>query len=235
MNTAANTRELRLVALSGVPLVRPGDDLCRMVLGALGDSGETLQTGDVLVLAQKIVSKARGRHVDLSRVSASARALQLAETVDKDPRLIELILSESSEVLRVRRDVMIVVHRLGFVMANAGIDLSNVDGNAGDTRALLLPSDPDGECEQLRRALLERTGAGVALGLDTTSLRPGDLLYFAEGDARVSHVAISLGGSHIIHSALGNGGVNINDLSGDLPIERRLGAMFVSARRMLAD
>jgi coenzyme F420-0:L-glutamate ligase / coenzyme F420-1:gamma-L-glutamate ligase len=163
LDTAARKRELRLVALGGVPLVRSGDDLCQAVLSALAGSGETLQTGDVLVLAQKIVSKARGRHVDLSRVSASARALELAKVVDKDPRLIELILAESVEVLRVRRDVMIVVHRLGFVMANAGIDLSNVDGSAGDARALLLPSDPDGECEQLRRSLLECTGTGVAV------------------------------------------------------------------------
>jgi coenzyme F420-0:L-glutamate ligase / coenzyme F420-1:gamma-L-glutamate ligase len=159
----AERRELRLIALGGVPLVRAGDDLCQTISSALAHSGEALQTGDVLVLAQKIVSKARGRHVDLSQVTASARALELAKVVDKDPRLIELILAESAEILRVRRDVIIVVHRLGFVMANAGIDLSNVDGNAGDTRALLLPSDPDGECEQLRRALLERTGAGVAV------------------------------------------------------------------------
>ena len=155
-------REVRLIALSGVPLVREGDDLCEIILDAIGRSGEKLSSGDVLVLAQKIVSKARGRHVELDHVTPSPRALELAKVVEKDPRVIELILRESSEVLRVRRDVMIVVHRLGFVMANAGIDFSNVDA-IQDTRVLLLPADPDAECERLRKALFERTGAGVAV------------------------------------------------------------------------
>jgi coenzyme F420-0:L-glutamate ligase/coenzyme F420-1:gamma-L-glutamate ligase len=83
--------------------------------------------------------------------------------VEKDPRVIELILRESSEVLRVRRDVLVVVHRLGFVMANAGIDFSNVDAEQEDSRVLLLPADPDGECGRLRAALLERVGASIAV------------------------------------------------------------------------
>lgn len=163
METVANRREVRLVALGGVPLVREGDDLCETILGAVGRSGEKLSSGDVLVLAQKIVSKARGRYVDLDRVTPSPRALELAKVVEKDPRVIELILRESSEVLRVRRDVLIVVHRLGFVMANAGIDFSNVDATEGDRRVLLLPADPDGECKRLRNALHERTAASVAV------------------------------------------------------------------------
>jgi coenzyme F420-0:L-glutamate ligase / coenzyme F420-1:gamma-L-glutamate ligase len=163
LETAAIKREVRLIALAGIPLVREGDDLCELIVNAVARSGERLVTGDVMVLAQKIVSKAQGRYVDLARVTPSARALELAKVVDKDPRIIEVILSESLEVLRARRDVLVVVHRLGFVMANAGIDLSNVDGNVEDTRALLLPTDPDGECDRIHRALLERTQASVGV------------------------------------------------------------------------
>jgi coenzyme F420-0:L-glutamate ligase/coenzyme F420-1:gamma-L-glutamate ligase len=162
LETAVTKREVRLIALSGVPLMREGDDLCEIILNAIGLSGEKLSSGDVLVLAQKIVSKARGRYVDLDQVTPSARALELAKVVEKDPRVIELILRESSEVLRVRRDVMIVVHRLGFVMANAGIDFSNVDATE-DARVLLLPADPDAECERLHKAVFERTGVNIAV------------------------------------------------------------------------
>jgi coenzyme F420-0:L-glutamate ligase/coenzyme F420-1:gamma-L-glutamate ligase len=143
--------------------VHEGDDLYEIVVSAVARSGEMLAPGDILVLAQKIVSKARGCHVDLATVAPSARALELSGIVDKDPRVIELILRESSEVLRTRRDVIVAVHRLGFVMANAGIDFSNVEGNVDETRALLLPRDPDGECRQLRNALLERTSVDVGV------------------------------------------------------------------------
>ncbi len=156
-------REIRLIALAGMPLVRAGDDVCDLIIRALAHSGEQLLAGDVIVIAQKIVSKAQGRHVDLAEVTPSARAQELAAIVDKDPRLIELILSESSEVLRARKDVLIVVHRLGFVMANAGIDMSNVEGNELNMRALLLPTDPDDECDRMRSMLLERTGAQVGV------------------------------------------------------------------------
>jgi coenzyme F420-0:L-glutamate ligase/coenzyme F420-1:gamma-L-glutamate ligase len=173
---AAVRRDLQLIALSGVPLVREGDDLCELILAAVRHSGEQLHHGDVLVLAQKIVSKARGRYVDLRTITPSARALELAKTVEKDARLIELILRESTEVLRVRRDVIIVAHHLGFVMANAGIDFSNVDSPSVDSssvdsdtnqcRALLLPEDPDKECEQIRRELRENTGSDIGVVLN---------------------------------------------------------------------
>lgn len=187
VETAARKRELRLIALAGVPLVREGDELSEVILNAVAESGEKLAAGDVIVLAQKIVSKAQGRYVDLARVIPSARALELAQIVDKDPRLIELILAESSEVLRVRRDVIIVEHRLGFVMANAGIDLSNVDGNEADARALLLPLDPDGECERLRANLLERTGASVGLIINDSHGRAW----------RNGTVGVAIGASHV--------------------------------------
>lgn len=151
------------MALAGVPLIHQGDDLCTVVLQAAAGSDERLRDGDVLVLAQKIVSKAQGRSVELTSITPSPRAKELAEIVGKDPRLVELVLRESVEVLRARRDVLIVVHRLGFVMANAGIDASNLQSEAQQSRALLLPEDPDGECRRLRDALRERAGADVGV------------------------------------------------------------------------
>jgi coenzyme F420-0:L-glutamate ligase/coenzyme F420-1:gamma-L-glutamate ligase len=153
----------RFVALAGVPLVKPGDDLATIILAALATSHEKLCDGDVVVVAQKIVSKAEGRIVRLASVFPSAEAQSLARKVNKDPRLVELILRESDEVVRHRRDVLIVAHRLGFVMANAGIDLSNVEQGSGDDTALLLPEDPDATCAQLRGAVKTLTGADVAV------------------------------------------------------------------------
>jgi len=160
---------LEIIAPATVPLVRPGDDLAAIVIDALGAAGETLRDGDVLALAQKIVSKAEDRYVALDSVSPSARAVALAEEVDKDPRLVELILRESTEVVRHRSGVLIVAHRLGTVMANAGIDASNVEplppgpDGAPRPRVLLLPEDPDASCARLREGLRARTGADVAV------------------------------------------------------------------------
>ena len=154
---------MKVIALSGVPLVRRGDDLAQIVIAAVSASNETLRSGDVVVIAQKIVSKAEGRAVALDSVTPSKRALELAALVGKDARLVELVLSESSEVLRCRKDVIVVVHRLGFVMANAGIDLSNIEQGASDTSALLLPLDPDATCALLRRRLAESVNAEVGV------------------------------------------------------------------------
>lgn len=153
----------RLIALSGVPLVNPGDDLTNIILAALAASQEQLRDGDVLVIAQKIVSKCAGRIVRLGSIESSAEAQALGREVNKDPRLVELILRESTEVIRKRRDVLIVAHRLGFIMANAGIDHSNVEQGMGDDTALLLPENPDETCAALRTRLKALTGADVAI------------------------------------------------------------------------
>lgn len=160
---AAEAADVRLVALAGVPAVEPGDDLAGIIVAALAASGESLRDGDILVLAQKIVSKAQGRAVPLASVAPSDRAKTLAQQVNKDPRLIELILRESSEVVRSHGELLIVAHCLGFVMANAGIDFSNVAQGKRDETALLLPEDPDRTCAELRAALRALTGADVAL------------------------------------------------------------------------
>jgi coenzyme F420-0:L-glutamate ligase/coenzyme F420-1:gamma-L-glutamate ligase len=162
MASDANRPPLILIPLRGVPLVQSGDDLAGIVVRALSQSNEKLQARDVLIIAQKIVSKAEGRFVDLKTVTPSPRAADLANATAKDPRVVELILAESTEVLRHRPGAIIVAHRLGFVLANAGIDMSNV-GPDGSERALLLPVDPDGSCRALRSALRERTGVDVAV------------------------------------------------------------------------
>jgi coenzyme F420-0:L-glutamate ligase / coenzyme F420-1:gamma-L-glutamate ligase len=156
----ASPAVLCLTALPGIPTVAAGADLARLVLDATERAAIALAEGDIFILAQKIVSKAEGRRVRLADVSPSARASDLARTVEKDPRLVELILQESQEVLRARPGVLIVVHRLGFVLANAGIDASNVEP---DDSVLLLPADPDASAERLRLSL--GAAVGVALGI----------------------------------------------------------------------
>ena len=140
------TARLELIALDGFPLVQPGDDLAQLIIDALADNGLALQAGDVLVIAQKIVSKAEDRYVRLADVTASAEALTLATQAAKDPRQVELILQESNEVIRVRPGVIIVEHRNGYVHANAGIDKSNIPNDVDDPQVLLLPQDPGQVC-----------------------------------------------------------------------------------------
>jgi coenzyme F420-0:L-glutamate ligase / coenzyme F420-1:gamma-L-glutamate ligase len=154
---------VEIVAVPSIPLVRKGDDLVALISEGLAQGGIVLRSGDVLVLAQKIVSKAEGRMVDLATVKPSAESIELAAKIQKDPRLVELILSESVRVVRTRPGVLIVEHRLGFVMANAGIDQSNVALPEEPQRALLLPVDPDGSAATLRERLSRRFGVSVAV------------------------------------------------------------------------
>jgi coenzyme F420-0:L-glutamate ligase / coenzyme F420-1:gamma-L-glutamate ligase len=154
---------LEVIALSGLPLIRAGDDLAELIASSLKQNGVEPRAQDVLVVAQKIVSKAEGRIVDLATVEPSAKARTLAAEVDKDPRLVEVILSESVRVVRARRNVLIVEHRLGFIMANAGVDQSNVAPADGSSRALLLPEDPDRSAETLRNGLAAETGIDLAV------------------------------------------------------------------------
>ena len=155
------TTALTLTALSAFPMVEPGDDLAELIIASLAASALQLADGDVLVLAQKIVSKSENRYAYLNEVSPGARALELAPQVDKDPRLVELILSESSEVVRSRPGVIIVEHRLGYVHANAGIDKSNIQSDEANPRVLLLPLDADSSASQLRQRILALTGKAV--------------------------------------------------------------------------
>lgn len=150
---------VELIALPGIPQVRPGADLAALIEDGLRAAGERLRRGDLLVVAQKVVSKAENRYRELDRIAPSARALEIAAAVDKDPRVVEVILGESRAVLRQVPGVLIVEHRLGFVMANAGVDASNIEqGGQAVRRLLLLPEDPDASAARLAAALGERTG-----------------------------------------------------------------------------
>jgi coenzyme F420-0:L-glutamate ligase/coenzyme F420-1:gamma-L-glutamate ligase len=152
-----------LAPFRGIKLVEPGDDLGAIAVAAFAANGIVPEDGDVLVLAQKIVSKAQGRYVDVTAVSPSKRALELARELDKDPRFVEVVLSESKRVVRHRPGLLIVEHRLGFVMANAGIDHSNLPTENGVERALLLPEDPDGSARALQQHLVGVFGRNIAV------------------------------------------------------------------------
>ncbi|MEJ2598705.1 MAG: coenzyme F420-0:L-glutamate ligase [Anaerolineales bacterium] len=148
---------LSLTPLLGIPMIQAGDDLVPILQDGLARAGIQLENGDVIVLAQKIVSKAEGRLVNLATIEPSQRALEMARQASKDPRLMEVILRESSAVLRVRPGTIIVEHRLGFVCASAGVDHSNVESSQGNPEdwVLLLPLDPDASA----RVICDRLGA----------------------------------------------------------------------------
>lgn len=156
---------LTLTPLPGIPKIKQGDDLVEIILQAAYRAGLVLEEGDILVLTQKIVSKSEGRQVNLADVVPSDQARQLAVQTDKDPRLVELNLSESRELLRVRKGTIIVEHRLGFVCANAGIDHSNVagEGDKSGEWVLLLPENPDASARTLRQRFEQLSG--VRLGV----------------------------------------------------------------------
>ena len=162
-------------------MIQPNDDLGQIFIDAIERARISLADKDVLVIAQKVFSKAEGRYVFLNHVTPSDRAQQLALEVDKDPRLVEVILAESSEVVRYGPGVLVVEHRLGFVMANAGIDRSNLDleshqntlDNREDTeKVLLLPKDPDTSCAMLKARLETHFGVQLAVVMNDSFGRP---------------------------------------------------------------
>ena len=156
---------LVLTALKGIPLIRQGDNLADIILIGLGANGLPLEANDILVVGQKIVSKAEGRMVNLATIEPSEQARELAKRAEKDPRIVELMLGESREVLRVRQGTIIVEHKLGFICANAGIDHSNVAGpGTGDGESvLLLPCDPDLSARQIRARLEQAAGKHIGV------------------------------------------------------------------------
>ncbi len=169
MSTAA---ELTIIALPDFPQVAAGDDLAGMTVAALARGGLQLRSDDVLVFAQKVISKAEGRRVDLATITPGSRALEVAQTVQKDPRLVELVLRESRRIVRAARDVLIVEHRLGLIMANAGIDQSNVADPASGEFALLLPENPDASAASLRERLAALTGCEPGIVISDSFGRP---------------------------------------------------------------
>ena len=156
--------ELRIRGISGMPRVRAGDDLGALLADAIGRSGEVLRDGDVMVVAQKVVSKAEGRIVRLTDLVPSPRAVELAAKTEKDPRAVEAILGEAVEVLRAVPGVLIVETRHGIILANAGADMSNIEHDEEDDHLLLLPEDPDASADRLRSAL-DAGGGGARIGV----------------------------------------------------------------------
>lgn len=154
---------LQLLALHNFPLIKPGDDLAALISQSLADNQLQLCDGDVLVLAQKIVSKAENRYCALRDIVPSEEALRLAQETGKDARMVQLVLQESNRVLRYRLGSIVVEHKLGFVHANAGIDQSNLPDNADSEVALLLPENPDASAQALRAALQAMSGASIAV------------------------------------------------------------------------
>ena len=154
---------LQLFPVPDFPLIQPGDDVAALIVARLAAAGEPLAPGDILVIAQKIVSKAEGRLVRLADVNASAEAEAIAATVGKDPRVVQVVLDESNAVVRVRRGLLVVEQRSGWVCANAGVDRSNVAPAADSDYLALLPWDADASAAALRARLAELTGVAPAV------------------------------------------------------------------------
>ena len=157
--------KLTFIGIENIPMVEPGDDLVALIVDAVHQMGEEILDDDVLVVAQKIVSKSENRYLDLSTVEPTVEAEVLAVKVDKDPRKVQAILDESNEVVRTREGVLIVEQKLGFVQANAGIDQSNIshEGDDEDLICLLLPVDPDKSARGIRDGIQAHLGTNVGV------------------------------------------------------------------------
>lgn len=190
------SKELTFLAIDNIPHIKEGDDLCTIIIHALTGSDNELQEGDVLCLAQKIVSKSEGRVVNLTSVSPSNEAIRIAEMIEKDPRLVELILAESKEIVAIKKGVIIVEHNSGVILANAGIDHSNVDNSVDGENVLLLPTDPDASAKQIHTSFKNRLKIHIGIIITDSVGRPW----------RLGTVGI----------AIGSYGINVlNDLRGN--------------------
>jgi len=163
---------INLFALPDLPLVKPGDDIAGLILNSLVSARLAIQSGDILVIAQKIISKAEGRLVRLDEVIPGQQAFEVAQITGKDPRLVELILRESVEISRMRPGVLIVRHRLGFTSANAGIDRSNAAPAEQGEVVILLPEDPDASAARICQAIQEQTGLQIGVLIIDSHGRP---------------------------------------------------------------
>lgn len=173
--------------IEGLPLFKEGDDLTNIVLDRLHTVGFELQDGDILAIAQKVISKAEGRLIDLTSVEPSVAAIELAEEVEKDPRIVELILQESTDIVRKKTGVLIVRHRLGHVGANAGIDQSNIEHGV-EGSALLLPLDPDLSASRIQNEVAQKTGKQIGVLVTDSANRPW----------RLGTVGIAIGASNMV-------------------------------------
>jgi coenzyme F420-0:L-glutamate ligase/coenzyme F420-1:gamma-L-glutamate ligase len=162
-------KSISLHAVEGIPLIKSGDNLAALIIARLDREGFRLQAGDIVVICQKVVSKSEGRVVSLSNIEPSQVAKNYAARWDKDPRAVELVLRQTSRVVRMDQGVLIVETGPGWVCANAGIDESN---SLSDDTAILLPEDPDASAAGIRAALRQRAGVEVAVLITDTFGRP---------------------------------------------------------------
>ncbi len=190
-------------AIEGVPMIEPGDALARIFLESISANGFALEDGDILVVAQKVVSKAEGRYVYLDSITASEEAKEIADVTGKDARLVEIILRESSQVVRMKPGVLIVRHKLGWVCAQGGVDQSNIDHTGGE-RALLLPEDPDASARHVRDQLYELAKVRVCVIICDSMNRPWRLgsVGVAIGAAGVAVLEDHRGGQDLYGRAL---------------------------------
>lgn len=154
---------LVLQQVSNIPIIQPGDDLGRVISASLKENGIQIRDNDILVVTQKIVSKSEGRFVNIEKETPSSEALRMAAICEKDPRLVEVILRESREVVRCKKDTLIVEHRLGFICANAGVDHSNVKENSDGIWYLLLPEDPDRSARKIREYFSKHESVNIGV------------------------------------------------------------------------
>ncbi len=165
------TNSIEIIPLENIPLIQPNDDLAKILGDAIERTGKAVKPNDVLVIAQKIISKAENRYVDLDQVTPSPRAIEVAKQCDKDPRVIEVILWDTNEIVRLRPGLIVVEHKLGFISANAGVDRSNVAPDGID-RVLRLPENPDRSAAQLRSALRDRFKVDLGVIIADSHGRP---------------------------------------------------------------
>ena len=163
------SRRFEVFAIEGIPEVAPGDDLTELISAAAQNSGVSIKPGDVVVVAQKVVSKSEGAIRRLSQTNATPETVELAERIGKDPRMVQIVLDESVRIVRAVPGVLIVETRHGLICANAGVDASNVPG---DDSVTTLPVDPDASAERIRAGLESRAGGGVAVIVSDSFNRP---------------------------------------------------------------
>ena len=161
MNLRSANNKLEVIALNNLPSIKEDDDIAKIILNQSRENNLDIQENDIFVIAQKIISKSEGRLIDLQRVETSRKAEEIAKEVSKDPRLVELIIQESNEIIRIQDGVIIVEHRLGHILANAGIDQSNIED--GEGHVLLLPENPNKSAEQIRRDLELSLGIRISV------------------------------------------------------------------------
>ena len=164
-------KNLQLIAIEGIPLIEPGDNLAKIIIQAVKEQKIKLKSGDILVIAQKIVSKSENRYAYLKEVIPSSEAFRIAKKTEKDPKLVQLILNESARVIRYKKGLMVVENKLGFVHANAGIDKSNIEINNDNPKVLLLPKNPDGSALSIKKGIFRKIELNLGIIINDSSGR----------------------------------------------------------------